>query len=165
MDLHFFSLIIWSGIVAVAFAVLFNVPKRLLFAIFLVSAISAFIKMISLNGGINIVFSVLFAASFVGFATIPIARYKRTSPFVLSIPAIIPMIPGYFGYEMLLGIMDIAFKTPTPNDVNILMEIIHNASNMVFILGSISLGVSLPWLLFREKGLQKIKMTDDENLL
>lgn len=75
------------------------------------------------------------------------------------------MIPGYFGYQTLLGIMHLALSKSSPQDINTLLFITRNAINMVFVLGSLSLGVSLPWLLFRDKGLKKIKLNTDEDLL
>jgi uncharacterized membrane protein YjjB (DUF3815 family) len=154
----------WSGVVGFGFAVLFNVPYRLLLAIFLTSLAAGFIKFFSLEMGVNIIFASLFAASLVGFLSIPLSRYKHTSPFVVSIPSVIGMIPGYFGYQTLLGIMRLAMGNHS-NEVDTLLFVTHNAINMLFVLGSLSIGVSLPWLMFREQGLKKIKLAKDEDLL
>jgi uncharacterized membrane protein YjjB (DUF3815 family) len=165
IEISIIEKIIWSGIAATGFAILFNVPKRLLISVFSIGAIAGFIKFTLLLNETGIIFSTLLAASFVGFSSIPIARYKHTSPFVVSIPSIIPMIPGYFGYKTLLGIMKLAMSKNTSLEGEILMSVLHNGLNMTFVLASISIGVSLPWLLFREKGLKKIKLTDNENLI
>jgi len=154
----------WSGIVGFGFAVLFNVPYRLLLAILLTSLAAGLLKFGGLYFGVNIIFSSLFAASLVGFISIPLSRYKHTSPFVISIPSVIGMIPGYFGYQTLLGIMRLAMGNH-PDEISTLLFVTHNAINMIFVLGSLSIGVSLPWLLFRDKGLRKIKLANKEDLL
>ncbi len=156
---------IWSGIAAAGFALLFNVPLRTLFALFAVSAFAGLIKFTGINFGFNIALSSLFAASFVGFASIPIARYRKTSPFIISIPSVIPMIPGYFGYKTLLGIMVLSVNHNSAEELKILMSVIHNALNMAFILFSLSIGVSLPWFILRKKTRQYIKLSSENDLL
>jgi uncharacterized membrane protein YjjB (DUF3815 family) len=156
---------LWSGFVGFGFAILFNVPLRLLAWIFVLSLVAGFVKFLSLASGIGIINSSLLASIVVGFSSIPISRYTHTSPFVISIPSIIGMIPGYFGYVTLLGIMKIALLKNSPDDLQTLLSIMHNGLNMIFVLGALSIGVSLPWLIFREKGLKRIKLTGDENIV
>jgi uncharacterized membrane protein YjjB (DUF3815 family) len=156
----------WSGIVGFGFATIFNVPFRLLPAIFVTALLAGVVKFGALSFGVNIIFSSLFAASLVGFISIPYSRFKHTSPFVISIPSVIGMIPGYFGYQTLLGIMHLAVGNKTSaQEVDTLLFITHNAINMIFVLGSLSIGVSLPWLIFREKGLKKIKLASEDDLM
>lgn len=154
----------WSGIVGFGFAVLFNVPFRLLLVVFLISLAAGLVKFGSLFLDVNIIFSSLFAASLVGFLSIPVSRHKHTSPFVISIPSVIGMIPGYFGYQTLLGIMHLALGNH-PDEISTLLFVTHNAINMLFVLGGLSIGVSLLWLIFRDQGLKKIKLAKEEDLL
>ncbi len=156
---------LWSGIVALGFAILFNLPKRLLLSMTVIGTLAGFIKFFSLSMHVNVIIASLFAATFVGFASILISRWKHTSPFVISIPAVIPMIPGYFGYQTLLGILNLAMSTKVQTDSFYLFSIMQNGLNMVFVLVSLSIGVSMPWLLLREKGLNKIKLGSDENAI
>ncbi len=155
----------WAGVIGFGFAVLFNVPYRLLVAIFLTSFLAGLAKFGTLILGYNMIFAALAAASVVGFISIPISRYKFTSPFVVSIPSVIGMIPGYFGYKTLLGIMQIAMSKDSTNEVNTILSITQNAVNMFFILASLAIGVSLPWLLLRKKGIEKIKFSQSDDLL
>ena len=157
--------VFWSGVVGFGFAFLFNVPYRLLFTIFIASLIAGFIKFGALAMGLNIILSSLLAASFVGIVSVFLSRIKQTSPFVISIPSVIGMIPGYFGYKTLLGIMHFALGHNQEIETGILLSITHNAINMMFVLGSLSIGVSLPWLLFRKKDIEKIKFSHTEDLL
>ena len=155
----------WSGIVGFGFAVLFNVPKRLLLTILITALFAGLVKFGALANGINIIVASLFAASLVGFASVFLSRIMNTSPFVLSIPSVIGMIPGYFGYKTLLGIMHFALDTNPEIETTILLGIAHNGINMIFVLASLSIGVSLPWLLFRKKGLEKITFSHHQDLV
>ena len=155
----------WSGIVGLGFAVLFNVPKRLLFTILITALFAGFIKFGALASGVNIIMASLFAASAVGFASVFLSRIMNTSPFVLSIPSVIGMIPGYFGYKTLLGIMHFAIGTNPDMEAALLLSVAHNGINMMFVLASLSIGVSLPWLLFRKKGLEKITFSHHQDLV
>lgn len=165
LDLVILEKTFMSGVVGFGFAILFNVPKRLLLSIFLVSTLAGFIKFAGLGNGVGIISISMIAATAVGFASIPISRFKHTSPFVISIPSVIAMIPGYFGYQTLLGIMQLALRKSSADDLANLMHITHNALSMLFILGSLSIGVSLPWLLFREKGVKKIRIGGEDELV
>jgi uncharacterized membrane protein YjjB (DUF3815 family) len=165
LEIQIIEKVLWSGIAAAGFAFLFNVPLRLILSIFIIAAVAGFIKFAAIMNGAGIIFSSLYSASFVGFSSIPVAKYKHTSPFVISIPSIICLIPGYFGYETLLGIMRLALVKNSIDEISTILLITHNALNMMFILGSLSIGVSLPWLMFREKGLRKMKITDENNLV
>jgi uncharacterized membrane protein YjjB (DUF3815 family) len=164
-EIQIIEKLIWSGVAGAGFAFIFNVPRRIILSVFIIAAITGFIKFVAILNGAGIIFSSLYSASFVGFVSIPIAKYKHTSPFVISIPSIISLIPGYFGYKTLLGIMRIALVNNLTDEISTILMIIHNALNMMFILGSLAIGVSLPWLLFREKGLRKMKITDGSNLV
>ncbi len=165
LDISIIEKVMWSGIAAAGFAFLFNVPLRLIPTVFLIASVAGFIKFASIMNGAGVIFSSLYGASFIGFASIPVARLKQTSPFVISIPSVICFIPGYFGYETLLGIMRLALMKNSINEIETLIAITRDALNMIFILGGLAIGVSLPWLIFREKGLRKIKLTDEKNLV
>ena len=165
LEIQIIEKVLWSGIAAAGFAFLFNVPGRLVPTVFLIASVAGFIKFASMMNGAGVIFSSLYGASFVGFASIPVAKFKHTSPFVISIPSIICFIPGYFGYETLLGVMRLALMKNQIDEISTLISVTRDALTMFFILSSLAIGVSLPWLVFREKGLRKMKITDEENLL
>jgi uncharacterized membrane protein YjjB (DUF3815 family) len=165
LEIQIVEKVLWSGLAAAGFAFLFNVPLRLVPTVFLIASVAGFIKFASMLNGAGVIFSSLYGASFVGFSSIPVAKFKHTSPFVISIPSIICFIPGYFGYETLLGIMRLALMKNQIDEISTLISVTRDALTMFFILSSLAIGVSLPWLVFREKGLRKMKITDEENLL
>ncbi|WP_291869746.1 threonine/serine exporter family protein [Maribacter sp.] len=148
---------IWSGIAAVGFAILFNIPKKAIITVFLLAFGAGFIKFILLGFHSNIILASLTAASFVGLASMPLAHRIHLPPVVFAIPAVIPMIPGYFAYETVLSIMSFIFIEVDISKKTILMQaIFSNGFTMLFILISLTIGVSLPLLLLRKSTVKKI---------
>lgn len=149
---------IWSGIAAIGFGVLFNIPKKAIIPVFLLGFGAGFIKFILLDFHTNIILASLTAASFVGLVSMPLAHGIHHPPVVFSIPAVIPMIPGYFAYETVLSVMSFIFIETDVTKKTILMQaIFSNGFTMLFILISLTIGVSLPLLLLRKSTVKKIK--------
>ena len=148
---------IWSGIAAVGFGILFNIPRKAIFTVFVLGLSAGFIKFILLKLQINIVLASLIAAFFVGFISMPLAHRIHQPPVVFSIPAIIPMIPGYFAYETILSIMNFIFmETDSIKRIELMDAIFTNGFTMLFVLISLTIGVSFPMLLLRKSTVKKI---------
>ena len=96
---------IWLGFAAVGFAVLFNVPIRTLWVIFLLGALGGSLKFLTMKLGGGIILGSFFGAMLVGFLSIYAAHFRHAPPFVFAIPSVIPMVPGAFAYRMMLGII------------------------------------------------------------
>lgn len=157
--------VIWSGIAAVGFGILFNVPQRVLFTIFCIGGLAGFIKFFCLQNNINIILASFFAASLVGIISIPFAGNRHTSPFILSIPSVIPMIPGYYGYKAFVGIIKIVMMEGYGEKITDLLAVMKSGFNMMFILTALTIGISLPWLIFRMKTINKLKLNYDEDYI
>lgn len=156
---------LWSGIAAVGFGILFNIPPRTILPVFLLGAIAGCIKFTTLHYEHGFILASFLAAGFVGFACIPISSRIHTSPFVLSIPSIIPMIPGYFGYKTLLGILKLAVTENIHKDTAEFFFALHNGLLLVFILLALSIGISLPWLALRNTIRKKLLVGHAEDLV
>ena len=98
----------WSGVAGIGFAILFNVPKRTLIAIFILGLLGGVIKFGSLYSGMGIVFATFLSASVVGFLSIQTAHWMKSPPMIFSIPAVIPMVPGLLAYKMMLGVISLS---------------------------------------------------------
>ena len=86
----------WSGSAALGFSVLFNVPPRTLFVVWLLGACGGFVKLVALDLGMGPVMAAFLGALAVGFWSIPAAHNQHAPPLVFSIAAVIPMVPGIF---------------------------------------------------------------------
>lgn len=148
----------WFGCAAIGFAILFNVPKRTLLSIFLMSAFGGAVKLLFLQFNNSVVLGTLLGAILVGFLSIYAAHIKHSPPFVFAIPAVIPMVPGSFAYHTMKGIIKLANNTNPDDFIPLLNDTVTNGFKTLFILIAISVGVFAPMLLTRRESAKQIKV-------
>lgn len=149
---------VWSGFAALGFAILFNVPRRTLWAIGLLGVIGAMFKFIGLNLEMDIILSTFIGASAIGVLSIPLAHKIHSPPLIFSIPAIIPMIPGAMAYRMMLGMIKIATHTNETGMEEVLTDTFQLGIKVILILLSISVGVAVPMLVTRKESAKRIRL-------
>ncbi|MCH6199527.1 threonine/serine exporter family protein [Aquiflexum sp. LQ15W] len=144
----------WCGCAAVGFAILFNSPARALFAVFLCGSLAGFLKFSVLLPGVGggIIMASAAGAAAVGFASIPVSHWRHVPPIVISIPSVIPLIPGSFAYRTILGLISFVSNT----EMEVLTKTAHHGVMTFFIILALSLGVTLPMLLFRIESVKKV---------
>lgn len=149
---------IWSGIAALGFGILFNIPRSTIITVFVLGFVAGFIKFTLLKFGVNIILATFIAVLFVGVISMPTAHRIHHPPVVFCIPPVIPMIPGYFAYETILSVMNFIFIEKDPARRIVLIEsIFSNGFTMFFILISITVGISLPMLVLRKSTVKKLE--------
>lgn len=148
----------WSGVAAIGFGILFNIPPRTIFTVGILGAFAGLIKFSLLASGLNVMLASLAAATFVGLISVPLSHSVHTPPFVFSIPAIIPMIPGYFGYKMMLGLFNLTIADPSAADTAQIASVFNYGLKMIFVLFSLTIGVSMPMLILRKQTVKNIKI-------
>lgn len=152
----------WSGIAAIGFAILFNVPRRTLYLIGLLGVMSGLIKFGSMELHVNIVFASFWAATAVGFVSIQTAHLKKSPPLIFSIPAVIPMVPGFFAYKFMLGLIALTSMENADTYLKILVETVNNGAKMMFVLIALGTGVAIPMLLTRKESIKKSKFNKNK---
>ncbi len=140
----------WSGVVAVGFAVLFNVPRKTLIACFICGALGHALRTLLMQLGVTIAPATLAGAALVGLLSDYFARRLETPSLVFGICGAIAMVPGSFAYRAMLGLIRIATSAPATTEP-ILMETAVNFINTGLILAAIALGITMPMLLFRRR--------------
>ena len=105
--------IFWSMWVSVGFALLFNTPRRALWATALLGALGWSTKFLLIKLLIpdQVVIASFAGACLVGFLGTYFAHRVHTPPMVFTIPAVINMIPGKSGYEFMMGLIKIVTIT------------------------------------------------------
>ncbi len=146
-----------AGIAGVGFAILFNVPQRTLFPIGILGALGGLVKFVAMHFDVGIVFASFLAASIIGIVSIKMAHSKNSPPLVFYIPSVIPMVPGFFIYRMMLGIMSLTKVTNTDVYLQNLIATVNNGSKAIFILISLGIGVAIPMLISRKETIKKKK--------
>lgn len=136
----YFVYAVAAAIAAVGFSTLFNVPLRLLWVIAIGGILSVCVRNFvnfELGQGLAI-------ASFIGAMTVSVIGIKavhwfHTPSHVLTIPSVIPLIPGVLMYRMLFGLINI-----NQLDEYALMQAFQSGINALLILLGIALGVAVP---------------------
>ncbi len=138
---------LWSGIAALGFAMLFNVPVRTLIGCMITGASGHAIRQALMLTGVGIEAATLIGATVVGFLALLLARRFHTPPPVFAVSAAIPLVPGVFAYKTMIGLLQIA-TVPTLS-TEVLLETAVNGVKTMLLLAAIGLGITSPSLLFR----------------
>jgi uncharacterized membrane protein YjjB (DUF3815 family) len=144
----------WSAAAAVGFAVLFNVPRRMLLGCAAVGAAGHALRFLLVNNGLPIEAGTLFGAGLVGVIASLLARHYKTPTLIFAIVGAIPMVPGTFAYRSMVGLIDMASinaASPTAADSALLVETAINFVKTGLLLASIALGITIPALLLRRR--------------
>jgi uncharacterized membrane protein YjjB (DUF3815 family) len=148
----------WSGVAALGFGLLFNIPRSAIITVFVLGFCAGLIKFSLMHFHVHVVLGSFLAAFFVGVISIPMAHKIHQPPVVFSIPPVIPMIPGYFAYETILSIMNFIFTDGDASKRVVLIDAIFtNGFTMFFVLISLTVGVALPMLLLKKNSVKKIE--------
>lgn len=145
----------WGGWAAVGFAVLFNVPARALWAVYLLGFVGCLSKFTLLGFEVHPVLAALVGASLVGIFSIRAAHSKHAPPLIFAIPSVIPLVPGIFSYKAMIGIITLTEKVG--DDYNkVLAETINNGTKATFIIMALAVGVAIPNLITRKESAKEI---------
>ncbi|GAB3234853.1 threonine/serine exporter family protein [Algoriphagus aestuariicola] len=146
----------WCSLAGFGFGVLFNAPRKSLWMILLVGFLGGLAKfglmLPQVEGGVILA---TFAASLlVGFTGVILGNRKKMIPMMITIPSVIPLVPGVFAYRTMLGLMQLATR-PDEHYGEIVNQAIYNGAMTLFVLLAISIGVSIPLVIFRLEFLGK----------
>ncbi len=144
-----------AGVAGVGFAILFNVPQRTLFPIGILSALGGLVKFGTMYFGLGIVFASFLAAIIIGIVSIRMAYSKDSPPLVFYIPSVIPLVPGFFIYKMMLGVMSLTSVNDPDLYLQNLISTVNNGTKAIFILISLGIGVAVPMLITRRETIKK----------
>jgi uncharacterized membrane protein YjjB (DUF3815 family) len=144
---------LWSCVVAVGFAVMFNVPRRMLIACGAVGAAGHVARYALLQIGLPLETGTLFGAVLVGVLSALCSRLYRTPTLIFAIVGAIPMVPGVFAYRTMLGLIQVAGADAIPLDDRTLLlsGAAINAVKTGLLLGALAVGIAVPTLLFARR--------------
>jgi uncharacterized membrane protein YjjB (DUF3815 family) len=140
---------VFAGIAAFGFALLFNVPRQALLACVLFAASAHGVRTLLLHVNIPIEWASFIAATLLGLATVPWSRKVLIPRPVVTVAAVIPMIPGVYAYKTMTGLMMLhhqGFST------ELQQQVVENGLLTIFILIGLSFGLAIaPVLVYRNK--------------
>lgn len=140
----------WSGLAALGFAMLFNVPQRALGACAFCGAVGHAFRTLILESGMSIMPSTLIGATIVGFVGKLFARRWEIPSAVFTISGAIPMVPGVFAYQTMIALLKIPDATLSNAQLALTDAAINGITTMM-ILGAIAVGIAAPSLLFERQ--------------
>ncbi|MBN2743364.1 uncharacterized membrane protein YjjB (DUF3815 family) [Breznakibacter xylanolyticus] len=160
--LHFAEKGIWLGFAAVGFAILFNVPVRTLWIIFIVGALGGLTKAFIMSFDHSVIMASFAGATAVGVLSVFASHSKHSPALVFAIPSVIPMVPGVFSYKTMLGLIRLAGNTTTDDFSTIINETVNNGLKALFILLTLAIGVALPLLITRKESTKDLLFVKKE---
>ncbi|MGJ3240245.1 MAG: threonine/serine exporter family protein [Anaerolineae bacterium] len=139
----------WSAIASMGFAILFNVPRRSLIYCMIGGAVGHAVRTaLMLYWGWSIELASLMGAVLVGFWAQWCAHHLKLPSMVIAISAVIPMVPGVFAYQTMIGILQMT-DVNTTETMPVLVDVSINAIKTGVILASLAVGIVTPSLLFQ----------------
>ncbi|MBJ3813558.1 threonine/serine exporter [Shimwellia pseudoproteus] len=138
-----------AAVPAIGFAMVFNVPMRALPWCGLLGAIGHGSRFLMLYAGMDIKWSSFLAAILIGCIGITWSRWYLAHPKVFTVAAVIPMFPGISAYMAMIAALKLShFGYSEP----LMTALVSNFLKASFIVGALSVGLSLPGLwLYRKR--------------
>lgn len=139
-----------AAISAMGFSMIFNVQRRLLWVVAIGGILAVctrnFVNLGASTDNIGLDMG-LVIGSFTGAVLVSLIAVKAVHWFhvpnhVLTIPSVIPMIPGVLMYRMLFGVINM--NVQTIDEITPLMKAIESGVNSGLVIMCISLGVAVP---------------------
>ncbi len=147
----YFIIAIAAGAGALGFSTIFNVPPRLLWAVILGGIIAICIRnYVNFDMDMGLPMGSFLGSMTVSIYAIAILPYVHTPMHVITIPSVIPMVPGVLMYRLLFGIINISTI-----DVNTFLVVCRVGVIASLTITSIAIGVALPNIFFKRYMLNK----------
>ena len=142
---HLFETALLSGVAAFGFGALFNVSWKHLGVCFVVAGFASTVKVLALEAGTSLAPASFFGALTAGILAAVFSRKRRCPHIIFSIPGVIPMVPGVFGFKTVLGVLEI-LQQGAEVDSEIVARTIGLGLNTGFIAIALAIGISFPSL-------------------
>lgn len=139
----------WALLAGLGFAMVFNIPRTMLWAAVLAGGLGHGTRFVLHDFGMNLPAASLAGAFVVGLWAIWCARHFQRPSLIFSIPGVIPMIPGKFAYSTMIGLIKLA--TAEHIGAEALGEVMHNMVMTGLILGALASGIAAPQLIFMRR--------------
>ncbi|EAW35946.1 threonine/serine exporter ThrE family protein [Lyngbya sp. PCC 8106] len=137
----------FAGLVAMGFALAFNVPQKMLAACVLCGMVGHGMREICLNLDLGIVWGNLIASSLVGVMTVYFSRRYQAPSAAIAFGAVVGMIPGVFIFRAISGLTQI-LALGTATELSLLVNTVIAATKAVLMTLAIPVGLAIPRLLF-----------------
>lgn len=128
--------------VSLAFAILFNAPKRSLLPIIFLGIVAVFIKKYMLQYGFSLEFSTFAASLFIGTVGLFFAAKQNIPILVYAISSSIVLVPTINAYKAMMGFIQISTHQITNQDI--IIQTLHYGLRTWLVFGAITMGIVIP---------------------
>ncbi|RKF14536.1 threonine/serine exporter [Alginatibacterium sediminis] len=134
----------FSAIPAIGFALIFNVPKRMLVLCACGGAIAHSLRTLVMHSGVSIEWASLVASVTIGLIGVYWSRRYLVPRPVFTVASVIPMIPGTFAFKTIIGVFTLH---DGGYSAEVMASVLENGLATLFILMALSFGLALPSIL------------------
>ncbi len=133
-----------AAIAAMGFSMIFNIPKRLLWVVAVGGILAICTRnFVNYSLGLGPVIGSFSGSFIVSLIAVEAVRWFNVPNHVLTIPSVIPMIPGVLMYRSMLGLVNMH------GVVGEVTSVFYNGITSALIIVCISLGVAIPNIMAR----------------
>jgi uncharacterized membrane protein YjjB (DUF3815 family) len=144
---------LWAGLAALGFAILFNVPARLLPACIVCGMVGHLTRELLVSyAHVSLEAATFAGAIVIGVFGSALAHRLHAPAPIFQIAAAITLVPGAFAYRSMLGFIRVTSMTGVSGNAALEEALIFSIRTAV-LLGAIAIGIAVPTLLFRRKTL------------
>ena len=143
---------VWAAIAAMAFAVLFNVPRRALPACALIAAVAFFARGALLATHLSsLELATLLAAMLAGMLAMAAGKLLHAPAVIFAVPAVVPFVPGALALRATREAIALAAEPAAHLRRETLDALALHDLQIILVIGAMAGGVAVPSLLFRHR--------------
>jgi uncharacterized membrane protein YjjB (DUF3815 family) len=142
---------LWAAIAAAGFAILFNVPPRMLGVCSLTGGLAFLARsgVVGVRLG-SLELASLCAAALVSLLSLAWGRRFRAPALVFVIPAVIPLVPGALAFRTVKDLLILTAQS-RHQDAALLASVITNGFKVILVTSALALGLALPSIVLRRE--------------
>lgn len=149
-----------AAIASIGFSTIFNVPRRLLWVVAIGGMISVCTRnFITYDLDMGLPIGSFAGAMLVSLIAIKGVHYIHTPMHVITLPSVIPMIPGVFMYRLMFGIINVNVM-----DISSFIQVFESGIIANLTILAIAIGVAIPHI-FARKYIARRKLKHFKKLL
>lgn len=134
----------FAWIPAVGFAMVFNVPRKMLIFCAIGGALTHSLRFLIMHFGIPIEWATFIVSTNMGFIGLYWSRKHLIPRPVFTVASVIPMIPGSYAFMAMVGLVEI---NTSGYSLELMQVVMENGLRTLFILTALSFGLAIPSIL------------------
>lgn len=136
----------WAAVATLGFAVSFSVPRYALLPCALIGALGYTLRSVLMSAGAGLVLGTLLAGVVIGTLATTCARWFAVSTVLFAASPAIPLVPGTYAYQAVVGLLVIAGAPRQQDTTGLLVAAFDDGLKALLTIAALSCGIALPGL-------------------